>query len=333
MRIRRTFFLAIPLGLILATLAYFALFSLQLGAPTPNSRWCAEMLEKKRAAANAIAGPKLLIVAGSSGLTGISAEEIHRATGFPTVNFSLHAALGPYYILRVARQNLRPGDTVLLAFEYDLYDYGDLLASSTDDLFIDFILSRDPDYVRALPLRPYAKLALQTPGSRILRGLRSIFAKPKPVPASQVFRSENISLLGDQLGCTREARPPHFADRIGASGALANGLPAEPAGFPAFRDFCAWARANHIRVLATFPNIAHVPEYDLPSAEKAPQKIRDFFKSMDVPVLGEARDAFLPKDEFFDTLYHPLHEAAIARTRRLLVHLAPYLTPKPASVR
>ena len=331
MRTRWSFFLAIPAGLLLAVAGYFLLFRLQLGAPTPASRWCFEIIRKKRAAADAIQAPKLMIVSGSSGLTGISAEEIHRATGFPTVNFGIHAALGPYCILRIARESLRPGDTVLLAFEYELYGYGDLMAAGTDELFIDYVLSRDPDYVRALPPGQYAKLALLTPGSRIWRGVKSIFAKPKPEPVWQVFRSENISPLGDQLGCTREARPAQFASLIVTSIALAHGLPDEPPGFPAFREFCAWSRSHGIRVLATFPNIAHLPEYDQPAAEKTPRQIRALFESMGVPVLGEARDSFLPADDFFDTLYHPLHSAAIGRTRRLLIHLAPYLSPQPAA--
>lgn len=335
MRIRWSFFIAIVFGPLIPLVAYVLLFHLQLGTPTLNSAWCFDLIQKKSAAADAIKGPKLLIVSGSSGLFGISAEEIRRETGFPAVNFGVHAALGLDYILRVARKNMRASDTVLLAFEYELYESGDMIAQGANDRFIDYILARDPEFVRALPIRDYARLMMLTPGHRMRLGVGNVFARRRVLPATGfgVYNVDYISPLGDQLGCTREARPPGYAAGIGYSAGLAIGLSHDPAGFPVLREFCTWARSNGIRVLATFPNIASKPEYDRPEAEKAPRQISAFFGSIGVPVLGEAREVILPPDDFFDTCYHLLHPAAIERTRRLLVHLAPYLTPQPSGAR
>ncbi len=335
MRIRWSFFIAILFGPLIPLAAYLFLFHLQIGAPTPTSRWNFEVMQKKRAAAATLKGPKLLIVAGSSGLFGISAEEIHRATGFPTVNFGLHAALGTEYLLRLARKELRAGDTVLLAFEYELYESGNLIAQGANEPFMDYILARDPEYVRALPMRQYVKLVLSTPRRRFSLGLRHVFGGGKLgfVPAMGIYRSDYISPRGDQLGAVRETRTEQDANNVGTSISLSEGLSDAPVGFPVLREFCTWARSNGIRVLATFPNVAHKPEYDLPAAEKAPRQIRKFFESIEVPVLGDARESILPANDFFDTTYHLMHPAAIVRTQRLLVHLAPYLTPQPAGAR
>ena len=332
MRIRWSFFLAIPFGPLIALAAFLFLFHLQLGVPTLASRWSFELAQKKRAAAQAIKEPKLIIVAGSSGLFGISAEEIHRATGFPTVNFGLHAALGGHYILQMARKEMRAGDTVLLAFEYELYESGNLIADGMNETFLDYVLSRDPEYVRALPMRQYAKLVLSTPGSRIKLGLRNAFGRQSNLaaPAIGVYSSANISPLGDQLGAVRELRPVQYESRIDISHSLASGFSSAAPGFPVIREFCTWARNNGVRVLATFPNVAYKPEYDRPAAQKAPAQIRAFFESMGVPVLGDARESILPVEDFFDTCYHLLQPSSIERTRRLLVHLAPYLKVKPA---
>ena len=43
--------------------------------------------------------------------------------------------------------------------------------------------------------------------------------------------------------------------------------------------------------------------------------------------VGELSESMLPEDQMFDTNYHPMRTAAIARTQRLLVHLAPHLRP------
>jgi hypothetical protein len=78
-------------------------------------------------------------------------------------------------------------------------------------------------------------------------------------------------------------------------------------------------------VLATFPTIFHHADYDLPKAEKTPRMLQDFYASLGVPLLGTARDAMLAEDQLFDTNYHPLQSAALAHTRRLLIHLGPFL--------
>ena len=96
-------------------------------------------------------------------------------------------------------------------------------------------------------------------------------------------------------------------------------------GFPLIASFCAWAATNHIRVLATFPNLCDQPEYHSLTAQKMAEKIRAFFATLQVPVIGDYTDSLLPSDDFFDTNSHLTEEAARARTQRLLAKLKPYL--------
>ena len=330
MKVRRSFFIALPVGLLLAGVIYFGLFFLQLGVPTTRWAWLHEIIETKRKTAEAITTPKLLIVAGSSALYGISAEEIERQTGFPTVNFGTNAALGPDYILHVTRKICRPGDVVLLAFEYEQYLFGNLTGDTTDELFIDYILGHDREYVRSLGFRTKLKLALLTSTDRLWMGLRAAFQKPAENAAAVAFTKEilaNISSRGDQTNALPDRRPAESAVRAMLSSIPAYGFPASVPGFPPITEFCAWAKLNNVTVLATFPNTTHRPEYDLPAAKQMPAQFRAFFEPMGVPVLGDISDAMLPEEKMFDSMYHPMRSAALERTRRLLVHLAPYLKP------
>ena len=332
MKIRRSFFICLAAGFLLSAAIYFGLFFLQLGVPTTQWAWLHEIIETKRRAAEAITKPKLLIVAGSSALFGISAEEIEKQTGFPAVNFGTNAALGPAYMLHFTKKVCRPGDVVLLAFEYEPYLLGNLTGDTTDELFINYILGHDRDYVRGLDLHTQLKLALLTPGDRLWSGLCAVFQKPKQDAVTEKFIRDvlaDINSHGDQTSALPERRPEHSAVRSMLSSVPAYGFPPSPPGFPPVREFCAWAKANNVRVLATFPNTCHRPEYDLPAAQQMPVQFRAFYGSMGVPVLGEISEAMLPEDQMFDSLYHPLRSAAIERTRRLLVHLAPYLKPQP----
>jgi hypothetical protein len=329
-KIRRSFFIALPVGLLLSAAIYFGLFFLQLGVPTVQWAWLHEIIETKRKAAEAITQPKLLIVAGSSALYGISAEEIERETGFPTVNFGTNAALGPDYILHVTRKMCRPGDVVLLAFEYEQYLFGNLTGDTTDELFIDYILSHDREYIRGLSFHTQLKLALLTSPDRLWMGLRAVFQKPVQSATTTAFIQEmlaNINAHGDQTNALPERRPADSAVRSMLTYIPAYGFPASVPGFPPIREFCAWAKANKVRVLATFPGTCHRPEYDQPGAKQMPVQFRAFFEPMGVPVLGDISEAMLPEEKMFDSLYHPLRSAALERTRQLLVHLAPYLKP------
>ena len=67
--------------------AFFAV----LGVPTINSRWTHQIWEKKQRLAAEAAGPRFLIVGGSSALFGIKAQELEKVTGMRTINLGTHA--------------------------------------------------------------------------------------------------------------------------------------------------------------------------------------------------------------------------------------------------
>jgi hypothetical protein len=157
-------------------------------------------------------------------------------------------------------------------------------------------------------------------------------SRPQPVNAPyKAYRSQHISEFGDQTGATEARRPAVAPARARMSEVLASGLPESPAGFPVIREFCEWARSKHIRVLATFPNTCHRPEYDRPEAQKTPLRLKKFYSKMGVPVLGEAAEAILPEQDFFDTMYHLTEEGRLPRTSRMVPHLIPYLPSLPAA--
>ncbi len=336
MNIRRSFFFALPLGLLLTGAIYFGLFFLQLGVPTKEGNRMHATIGAKRDIAAAIPRPKLLIVAGSSAFIGISAAEIQRETGFPAVNLGVNAALGPAYTVHLAKQVCRPGDVVLLAFEYEQYVSENATGTTADKLFLQYVLGYDRGYVRGLSLGRQIRLALLTPGEQLRNGLLAAFRKPKPDTDAPALKREVLSEMnghGDAIGAVPDRRPAISATRTHVSPSLASGLPDSPPGFAPIREFCEWAHSRDITVLATFPTIFHHADYDIPPAQKTPRQLHDFYASLGVPLLGTARDAMLSEDQLFDTNYHPLQSAALAHTRRLLVHLAPHLRPRPATAR
>ncbi|HUD82513.1 MAG TPA: hypothetical protein VMQ67_03380, partial [Candidatus Saccharimonadales bacterium] len=116
------FFAGVVVGLLTALVLNLVAFGLVLGVPTESSRWTFEVNRRKQELAKAVPPPRLLVVGGSSVLFGINAREIEKQTGLRTLNLGTHAVLGAPYILAQARNLAQSGDTILLVFEYELYD-------------------------------------------------------------------------------------------------------------------------------------------------------------------------------------------------------------------
>ena len=103
-------------------------------------------------------------------LFGISAREIEKQTGYSTLNLATHAALGPAYILNNAKSEARPGDTVLLVLEYELY-----MANQRSAVWLDYLVARDPRYFHGLSLREEWNVFMLTPQQRLIEGLKNRF--------------------------------------------------------------------------------------------------------------------------------------------------------------
>ena len=175
-----------------------------------------------------------------------------------------------------------------------------------------------------------------TPGNRLWGGVRAAFQKPgSGAVTAEAVREimADIDAHGDMTGAIPEKRVANLPARTVLSGVPAVGFPPLLPGFRAIREFCVWAKAHDIRVLATFPNLCHRSEYDAPAAKKMPVQFHELYGSLGVPVLGDVSESLLQEEQMFDTNYHPLRSAAIARTQRLLVHLLPYLPPAAAGAR
>ena len=317
-------------GLGLVAGVFFFLAYRQLGAPTAESAWTWQLVERKSEIARTIQTNKLLIAGGSSVLFGISAETIEKETGVASVNMGTHAVLPMAYHIRILKEFLRPGDTALLALEYEQYDWDE---RKLDELYVDYLLARDQKFFLSLPLSKQIEIFIQTPVDRIQRGLKARNRTPGPI-LSSVYTATNLNSHGDQTGHFRALRPARASfDQF--RGILVSGFNRRAAGRKTLQEFAGWCRTNHIQLLATFPNRATNNVFKSQVIERVQADFNTFYQSINVPLLGTVSESTLPEDEFFDTVYHLTAEGQHARTLRLLTHLRPYLntsTKEPSNV-
>ena len=330
----RSFFVAMPLGFLAALGLCMGLVYAQLGAPTALSHWCAQITRQKLEAAARTPSPKLVLLGGSATLFGLKASLLEKELGVPTVNAATHAGLGLAYLLEKGKQLLRPGDTVVLLPEYELLTNGEGNRRDwASVMYVDYILARDPEYYRRLPLLGQVEIALMTSLKRLTKGLASRVNPEQPIQFAGYYTYDPalVDAHGDMTGHLAERRPTNCPVRDqGVCLQLLGGLPRKPRGLPLLAGFCKWAAENRIRVLASFPNMAHQPAYDTPTALAAETQLREFFAALGVPVVGHLHDAMMPPAEFFDTNYHPTEEASVQRTARFAAQLKPWFTPVAA---
>ncbi len=70
---------------------------------------------------------KIIMVAGSSSAFGLDQDLLEKETGYKVVNFGLHAGFGHLFYSELAKENIKPGDIVLMGFEYHWVNNFDFL--------------------------------------------------------------------------------------------------------------------------------------------------------------------------------------------------------------
>jgi hypothetical protein len=323
MHVPRRFLVGLACGFVLAIASFVVMLYTQLGIPTNSGSWADDIIKKKAAISATTPGPRLLLIGGSGTTFGLQAGVIEKETGYHALNLGTHAGLGFDLILHWAEKEAQPGDTVLLVPEYELY-----VAKTAEEAHDDYILARDPSYFRQMPIWDKIAMATRIPFKRLQKGWHNK-KHPEPPPRPHPPYTDGASFIdanGDETGNRAIDKPAHSPNMDLRANILEDGLTSDDGhGFNLIRDFAAWAKEHKVRVLATWPNIIYRPEYEGPKAASALKTIRQFYGSLGIPVVGDARDAMLPYDDFFDTVYHPTYETAAVRTEKLVPVLKPYL--------
>jgi len=305
-------------GVAVSVAIFAGLVSLAVGRPMVEARGIAALAERKLGIARAIHENKILFVGGSSVDLGISAELAEKLLGRPAVNMGLIAPLGSEYLTQKVKEAAMPGDTVVLALEYNLYDWPGHSDLWLDPMFVQYVIAQDGDYLYFLPwwYRANVLARVSTPH------LATALLRKAPKGKASI---EHTSSHGDRTDNTVESRPDSAPARKKALDQLRDGLSDTPKGFSAVADFVDWARQNSVTVIATFPNAGINPAYNEDTLQAVEDQIRRFYRSVGVPVVGSLRGAMFPEEDCFDTPFHLITPAVERRTRELCEGLAPLL--------
>jgi len=301
-----------------------------LGVPTVSSKpLCALLSEKQRIAQTLSANgaeERLVLVSGSSTHFGLSALEIETSLGIPTVNYGSHAAMSLSVILSRVKQFLRSGDIVLLSPEYERYN-----TSGLNDVVIDYLFSCGVDALRTLPTKLQIEAVFALSATRVGAGIAKLAGLEKiaerlaymnlPVPLGERYSDVvKIGPRGDALINKRTAITPLHLGRVAQAAASPLNFGERSGDVRAISSFASWAAANDVKVMATWPNTVNFPEYHTSKAKIFFRRIRKFYDTLGVRMVGTPDAVLFEPDAFFDHQYH-LHRDAVARRTANLIPL------------
>jgi hypothetical protein len=320
-------FIAYTLGSVaLITTIWVALSLARIGEPVEvriaNS---CRTIDMKRQIADRAPSPKVAVIGASNVLFGIRTDMIAAQTGVSAMNVGLPASLGIDIIFATARSVLKPGDTAVLTLELFFFENkgfdGPFIREALFQCNTHAFFDLPPlEQAHALLLQSVPNMVKAVVG-KTARWLGFASAASSPPPS--VFDRSGFNSHGDFLENDAWRLKPEQREWVRERpGGTVLEFSSEGPTIHAVRKFVAWAKDHRITVLAAWPAV-YWPRRDL--AEPGLGKIRAFYESLDVPVLGDPMDTMPPLEQFFDTNNHLTAEAAKERTEVLVRQLMPFL--------
>ncbi len=301
---------AVCLGFLVAAILFVSLVVYVMGAPTPTSRWIHELNTLKSNYAQSITIPKLLFVSGSNTLYGVSCQMITQETDIPCVNTALTQELGLDYILTHARRLAKPGDTIIMPLEYQLY----LADRTPSELSIDYVLAYDPDYLQFADLFTKINYIGGVSLPRLTAGIVAKVTGKIPVNRSYENRINQHGDITDNNRLTeKEYRLIERFQPFNLNEYRLRSYAQKTIG-----EFIQWCDRHQVKAIATWPSTVNFEQYQQPGAQAFFESIKNLYQSLNVPILGTPEEFMYEKSLFFNSVYHLSDRGRTQRTRQIL---------------
>ena len=260
-------------------------------SPNPEGVWISHLLTVKEKAYKESLGPQLLLIAGSSGLLGFDSQLFTKLTGRHAVNFGLHAGLGIPYILSRAERLLKPGDTAILAFEYELY------SSNRETTVKRFVSFYDREYIYTTNISDWSDFLL---GYGLVEFTYAFFRRVAPMDMGSGY-SFNLTHSGDFVDNTVETSSP---EAVISSGVFSR-APLNTVTFNLLKQFAERCKERDITVLITYPPIHRRNEYvQRDDYQNYLHIMESALRSVGDGLIGSFENSELETLEMYDHRYH-----------------------------
>lgn len=278
---------------------------------TPNMIiWDKESYDLKDNISKNIEEQKIVILSGSNGHFGISAEEMTKELGIKTVNYALDFSLGTYSFEK-AKKILKKGDIVFMPLEYEFYWYNEKNFFDEQPAYARYILTYDKEYYSNLSILKKMRYTL-VQFDDLLCNIMSRYILP-----TQVYESKTINQFGDETNYSN----PSSLENINPLSIPEDFSLNKYDGPKKILEFADWCKENNVHLIASFPSTIYFEEYKNKEYQDFLSKIIRFYSIEKIDLLGNPEDFFYEKNLFYDTIYHLNQEGKKVRTKFIIDEL------------
>lgn len=288
----------------------------------PDAQYIGAWYDRKEQIANAILTSKIIFAGGSNVQYGIRAGLVEEKMGKPAVNFGTHAALPFAYLLERVKKIAKPGDTIVLIPEYEYYF---LDPNSLNPTSLRYLSVCGQDFLKK-SLGRYYELLLTIPPEILFA---RIFVDSKKVRSEVQSKVQEHESAFDKYGDRNWISKDRMGDRekrliasiqpTSLSNPTTSGL--EPICKIELKNFQAWCQDKGVQLFITYPNTVYFDEYNKSNPHKFLVQLQSFYTNNKFKTLMSPGDSMLPREDFFDTVYHLNEEGAFKRTHKLIMEI------------
>ncbi len=264
--------------------------------------------------------PKKIILVGGSNLAyGIDSPIIEAATGCPVANMGMNGYLGVRFMLSQVEHNVRDGDIVVLAFEYDSF-FKSVDGTPTDQLVVAKAAPETLGYYtwrQKLAILGSLPYVAQVKILRIMQDAYDSVIDPGALAPALIHDIETVSGVtpnGDLVSHLGVTWPGEFEDGLDATT-----LPVDPEIFGVLQAFATRMQDRDVRVMMSYsPAMRSYYDRHTASIDRL-QELVEAHPPLAAP--SAPRTYVYEEPLFFDTVYHLNVDGRPVRTNQLIADL------------
>lgn len=295
-----------------------------VGSANPHSY--ASSLMQKEKLLHDTSSPRLIILGGSGAASSIDSTTLEKTLDLNPVNMGLFAGVGMRFIINEAKNEIRKGDVILLAPEYEMLQqpsYGDgsyllqtLYANPSK------IISVVTPHGLIVMLRAFPSI-LQWQGGYIVHTIQNYFLPKELVLSERLYTLEHVTKYGDLD--TTSAGDAHLSTaQIVKEG---NGFVRshiDPKNLSLIINLFTETKQKGARAFIVLPAVPEsVKENNMPAISAQYETLVSALGTENV--IGTPGYFVLPDNQFLDSLGHLTATGKAERTKLILFPLAKQL--------
>jgi hypothetical protein len=298
---------------VLKLTAFFIMQLLLIGwaiapyRPNPDMFWAGTTLKDE--ILSRAQSPRMIFIGGSNVAFGVDSELIANQLPYFPVNMGLDAGLGLDFSLNEIKDELRPGDIVVLSPEYEFF----LGLRSGQESSLARVLEQRPANTQYLAVGNVTTLSDHGFGffHWVFMNARKRLDRKK---ITGPYSLSAFNEYGDAVAhLDRRSRP----DKAPAMEAFQR-TPLDDSTLGVLNRFRAFCQKRNVELYLSHPPL---PAYYAERQSRLAEVEQKIYQRASIPVLDKQPDMFFPIDQFYDTEYHLLRKARDIRTRHLIVAL------------